>query len=138
MKRNPDIGILFHQLFKLNFVLILFLSALKPVIAQEINYEHISLFGNYGIIEIPTARFGNDADLNLSISYMPEKYRVLRSKPLPFSELHYNASIMFLPFMEITASLIRPNNLSEQGWGIGDRSYKIRFLLLNENKYRGN
>ncbi len=138
MSKYFKIGFLLQQLFKLSFVLILFLSLSNDGISQVLSPEHISLFGNFGIIETPTARFGNDKELNLSISYLPEKYRVLRSKPLPFSELHYNASIMFLPFVEITASLIRPNNISEQGWGIGDRGYKIRFLLLKENKNRPN
>ncbi|MEA3446670.1 MAG: YjbH domain-containing protein, partial [Bacteroidota bacterium] len=41
-------------------------------------------------------------------------------------------SLMFLPFFEASATLIRPY---DQWWGIGDRSYKVRFLLMKEKKY---
>ena len=129
---------IFYHIHMRHLVFVLMISLSLNTNAQAVSPEHISLFGNFGNIETPSARFGNDKELNLSISYLPEKYRVLRSRPFAFSEWHYNASLVFIPFIEVAASLIRPDNIRDEAWGIGDRSYKIRFLLLKEKKYLPN
>ena len=101
---------------------------------SQADISNYSLFGNYGLIETPTARFGSDKDISLSVSYMPEKHRVLIAKPLASPELHYNLDLIFLPFLEITGTLIRPLNIKEQAWGIGDRGIKMRLRLLQESE----
>ena len=104
-------------------------------IAHTQSKSNYSIFGNLGLIETPTARFGNDKDIGLTVTWLPEKYRVLRAKPIAAPEFHYNLDIIFLPFLEVTATLIRPTNMKEQPWGIGDRSFKIKLKLLEEKVY---
>ena len=92
---------------------------------------HTTILGNSGLITTPTARFGADRQMQLSYFHVPEKYELLHDKKESSDEQHISFSLMFLPFMEASASLIRPYN---QWWGIGDRSYKVRFRLCNEKK----
>ncbi|MCF8374083.1 MAG: YjbH domain-containing protein [Bacteroidales bacterium] len=101
----------------------------------QVSTSTISLLGNHGLILTPSARKGNDRELNINIGYFPEKYRILTQKPIPFNEWHTNMTIMFLPFLEVSATVMTPDNLDEQGWGIGDRSYKAKLQLFKEKKY---
>ncbi len=118
---------------------VVLLLLLSIVVEQRLNAQvsksNISLLGNHGLILTPSARHGNDKELNLNIGYFPEQYRILTQKPLPFNEWHTNVTIMFLPFLEVTATLMTPDNLNEQGWGIGDRSYKAKLHFLQETKF---
>lgn len=100
----------------------------------QVSASTISLLGNQGQILTPSARKGNDRELNFNIGYFPAKYRILKQKPIPFNEWHTNMTIMFVPFLEVSATLMTPDNLDEQGWGIGDRSYKAKFHLVEEGE----
>jgi hypothetical protein len=94
--------------------------------------------GNTGLIMIPTARFALDKEIIFSVSTNPARYHILPFKGDPTGEKIFSVNLAFLPFVEITGTVIRPDNIDKSDstrWGIGDRSVKIRFKLLNESKY---
>lgn len=103
--------------------------------AQQTSGAHVAVLGMHGGVTTPDARFGADGEINVATSFMPEQYAILTDKAAPASEYMINFSMMFLPFMEASAHIIRPANIQEHFFGIGDRSYKIRFKLLNERSY---
>ncbi len=96
---------------------------------------HTNLLGSYGGIFNPSARFGEDRQAFFGINSLPFEHRVIqnnwedgRSERL----LHFN--LMFTHFFNVSAHLVQPNN-QDKPWGIGDRSFKFRFKILNERKY---
>ena len=93
---------------------------------------NLSLLGVRGGVNSPDARFGKDKELHLSLGYMPERFAILTDKTAPASEYLLHANMMFLPFLEVSAHIIRPSNIDKHFYGIGDRSYKVRFRLLKE------
>lgn len=99
---------------------------------EGIKHAPNSIFGIHGIIGIPSARMGIDREMNLSIGFVPQKYKILPDKDFAFNEWHYNFRMTFVPFLELEATLIRPDNIKEQPWGIGDRSFKGRLLIMKE------
>lgn len=119
------------ELIILTIILGFFGNSFSQVEPSSIHQVHNSILGNTGLIMNPTARFGADRQLHLSWFHIPEKYGIITENDKSTGEQHVSFSLMFLPFMEASATLIRPYN---QWWGIGDRSYKVRFLLLNETK----
>lgn len=97
--------------------------------------------GNTGLVMIPTGRFPLDKEIIFCIATNPARYHILPFKYKPVGEKLLSATFAFLPFMEITGTLVRPDNISKQNpdsidtrWGIGDRSLKMRIKLLNERK----
>ncbi|MCX6257102.1 MAG: YjbH domain-containing protein [Bacteroidia bacterium] len=103
-----------------------------------------AITGNSGLIMIPTARFPADKEIMFVFATNPEKYHILPFKDSlhKTAEKLYSVTMAFLPFLEITGTVTRPDNIAQKysdsvdtRWGIGDRSIKMRILLLNEHKY---
>ena len=123
---------------KRNEVLFLALLLLPFVSVSQVYNQSpaTTLLGSYGCITSPTARFASDRTLFLGMATMPERYQIITDKEHDAPENLINFSLMFLPFMEVSAHLIRPVDISENPFGIGDRSYKVRFFLLKEKEKR--
>ena len=98
--------------------------------------SHQSVFGFGGTVETPNAYFHPDRTLYAGLVYRLQEYAILPFKQEAVDEWHYNVGLMFLPFMEVTATVIRPTNIDDVPWGIGDRSYKMRLRILKEQKNR--
>ncbi|MEA3446391.1 MAG: YjbH domain-containing protein, partial [Bacteroidota bacterium] len=118
-------------IYSIIFSIIVFSSHGQDKIGS-VNKIHNSILGNTGLIMNPTARFGADRQMHLSWFHIPERYEIITNNDESTGEQHISFSLMFLPFFEASATLIRPY---DQWWGIGDRSYKVRFLLMKEKKY---
>ncbi len=88
--------------------------------------------GTPGLILTPTARIGLDQDVTISLNKMSSKYAfVLKG----YDEYIGSFSVNFLPFLQMTATIIRNTDTRETShYGIGDRSFKIRLKLLSEQR----
>ncbi len=114
---------------------ILLLLLLLPLTMVGQDPPHTSIFGTYGAIQNPTARFGQDRMAFVGFGYLPFENRIIHNnweEGRPERLIHVN--LMFLSFLNVSAHLVQPLNQEVQ-WGIGDRSIKVRLKLLKEGKY---
>jgi hypothetical protein len=91
-----------------------------------------SIFGNSGLIVVPSAYLPNDRQLSFGFHYLPKKVALVR-RPRA-GEKAFFVDIGFFPFLEVTAKLTRSDNLDVESMGIGERSVNLRLRLLTEGE----
>ena len=104
-------------------VILLFLTSLQ-VFAEKSN-----LVGNSGLILVPTGYILQDSHCRFGYGQLPWPYTYIEQGE--HDELFYNASIAFLPFLELMFGIVNP--LGKE-WGIGDRTASIRVQVLKEGQ----
>lgn len=92
--------------------------------------QHASLMGFSGLIVTPSADLAPDGQLSLGVSRIPELYA---DKLRPYQRTVYFARLGYLPFLEGTAMIVRPDDYPG---GVGDRSLHVKFQLLHEKGHR--
>jgi hypothetical protein len=89
-----------------------------------------SLYGNSGLINIPTAQIASDGQVSFGTGYIPKPYAIIDS-PVRDNQVYF-VTVGYLPFLEITFGTMRIVN---EIWGIGDRTASFRFRILDEKRY---
>ncbi|OQX98272.1 MAG: hypothetical protein B6I24_05700 [Bacteroidetes bacterium 4572_128] len=116
--------------FSLNFCFFIFSQEKKD--NKILINSMTSVAGNPGLILIPNAHFGKDKDITISVNTISSDYAFVRKG---YDEYITSVSVNFLPFMQITASLIKNNDKRKTShYGIGDRSFKLRLKLFSEQR----
>ncbi len=116
--------------FSLNFCFFIFSQEKKD--NKILINSMTSVAGNSGLILIPNAHFGKDKDITISVNTISSDYAFVRKG---YDEYITSVSVNFLPFMQITASLIKNNDKRKTShYGIGDRSFKLRLKLFSEQR----
>lgn len=90
-----------------------------------------SLTGASGLFTIPTANIYNDGEVSIGVNYLPQKYNQTRFGTS--DAMIYSGSVVFLPFLELSLRLTKPND-SDPDY-IGDRMPSLRVKLYNESEY---
>lgn len=104
-----------------------------------------SQFGFSGIIYTPSAYIGKWKTIDASFTHFNKETSFTYLGGIK-SERAFNLNLVFFPRTELTVKLtrpysnIRPNHQpgsnEPRNWGIGDRSYSLRVLLLEEKNNR--
>ncbi|HOX86411.1 MAG TPA: YjbH domain-containing protein [bacterium] len=87
-----------------------------------------SLMGPSGVLLVPSATVAADGEIAVGVSRIPELYA---SRLRPYERSVFYGRIGYLPFLELTAMVIRPDHYSG---GIGDRSGHIKLRLMPEGR----
>lgn len=119
---NPP-GPKFRRIWLLALSLLWLLLPLQKVAAQT-----GSLMGPSGVLLVPSATVAADGEIAVGVSRIPELYA---SRLRPYERSVFYGRIGYLPFLELTAMVIRPDHYSG---GIGDRSGHIKLRLLPERR----
>jgi hypothetical protein len=88
------------------------------------------LYGNTGLINIPTAQIASDGQVAFGTGYIPKPYAIVDG-PVRDNQVYF-VTVGYIPFMELTFGTVRIVN---EIWGIGDRTTSFRFRIFNEKKY---
>ncbi|MBN1540899.1 YjbH domain-containing protein [candidate division KSB1 bacterium] len=86
-----------------------------------------TVMGASGVLLVPSAETAPDGEAVFGVSDIPTLYA---NELKPYQRTVYYGRIGYLPFLELTAMLVRPDNYSG---GAGDRSAHIKVRLLSED-----
>ena len=91
----------------------------------------LALTGHTGLIITPTAYLTPDRQLVFGYGYIPDDFSLIDEGTFTRGDHIYYLNIGFLPFVETTLRLTKPVN-SKNLYGIGDRSFFFRIIVLKE------
>lgn len=100
--------------------------------SQSSQFQHSTVTGMYGLIEIPTARFSSDRIGQIAYAYYPEGSKLIYGHQ---AGKMLNVSMMVTSYFNFSLHLVNPVDRENLPHGIGDRSIKMKFKLLSEKKY---
>ena len=95
-----------------------------------------SILGYSGLLIVPTGRIVNERSFSLGAGYFSRGQTVLdASADRDVGEHVFFATVGFLSILEINVKLIRPNDIKDNFFGIGDRSYAARLNVLRQERH---